>query len=120
MRVVSLGNPLPEQVDGNPMFRGPVHMASLVAPPESEIVRIIEVTFRPNGRTVWHRHSADQILLVTNGHGFVADDNGRREIRTGDVVFIPAGERHAHGASADAEMTHVAIMTPGTNELEDD
>jgi quercetin dioxygenase-like cupin family protein len=120
MRIVTIGKPLPGPTGDNPMFRGEVHMRPLVAPPESEIVRALEVTFRPGGRTVWHRHSADQYLLVTNGHGFIATDAERREISTGDLVFVPANERHAHGALDDSDMTHIAIMTPCENQLEDD
>jgi quercetin dioxygenase-like cupin family protein len=120
MRIVNIGKPLPDSTGDNPMFRGEVHMRPLVAPPEAEIVRVLEVTFRPGGRTVWHTHSADQYLLVTNGHGFIATSEERREIATGDLVFVPAHERHAHGALPDSDMTHIAIMTPCENQLEDD
>jgi quercetin dioxygenase-like cupin family protein len=120
MKIVNIGRPLPESTGDNPMFRGEVYMRALVAPPEAERVRVLEVTFRPGGRTVWHRHSVDQYLLVTNGHGFIATDEGRKEISTGDLVHIPARERHAHGALDDSEMTHIAIMEPSENELEDD
>lgn len=95
-------------------------MKSLVQPPETDVFRALEVTFRPGGRTVWHKHSADQLLFVTNGHGFVADDEQKIEIRTGDLVLIPAGRRHRHGATETAEMTHLTLMTPCENELEDD
>ena len=120
MRVVQFGNPLPPQTEGNPMFRGVVHMQELVGPPEAQTVRVLEVTFRPGARTAWHTHSTDQYLFVTNGHGFVVNEEGEVPIREGDLVFVPAGERHAHGASADSDMTHMAIMTPCENVIEDD
>lgn len=121
MRVLQFGKPLPPAVEeSNRMFKGAVHMRELVGPPESEIVRVLEVTFRPGGRTRWHTHSTDQYLFVTNGHGFVGNEEGDVPIRTGDLVFIPANERHWHGASEDSEMTHMAIMTPCENVIEDD
>jgi quercetin dioxygenase-like cupin family protein len=120
MRVVSLGKPQPDQTKDNPMFKGEVYMGSLVSPPEADVFRAIEVSFRPGARTVWHRHSADQLLFVTDGHGLIGDDEKEIEIRTGDLVFIPANERHWHGASPTTAMTHLAIMTPCENQLEED
>ena len=76
------------------------------------------VTFEPGARTAWHSHPAGQILIVTAGIGRVQEwDHRVEEIRTGDVVKIPAGQKHWHGASPDASMTHIAITEPrnGTN-----
>jgi 4-carboxymuconolactone decarboxylase len=76
------------------------------------------VTFEPGARTAWHSHPAGQILVVTAGTGRVQRWGDRiEEIRTGDVVRIPAGQKHWHGASPHASMTHIAITEPreGTN-----
>ena len=71
------------------------------------------VTFEPGARTAWHAHPAGQILIVTNGTGRVQRWGDRmEEIRTGDVVGIPAGQKHWHGASPQASMTHIAITEP--------
>jgi len=71
------------------------------------------VTFEPGARTAWHSHPAGQILIVTNGTGRVQVwDEGIEEIRAGDVVRIPAGQKHWHGASPEASMTHIAITEP--------
>lgn len=68
------------------------------------------VTFEPGARTAWHTHPLGQTLIVTSGTGWVQRDGGPvEEIRTGDVVFIPPGVRHWHGASATTPMSHVAI-----------
>ena len=67
------------------------------------------VTFEP-GATAWHSHPRGQILIVTAGIGRVQRwGDPMEEIRTGDVVRIPAGQRHWHGASPQASMTHIAI-----------
>lgn len=69
------------------------------------------VTFEPGARTNWHTHPLGQTLLVTSGLGRVQREGGPvEEIRPGDVVWIPAGERHWHGASAETAMTHLAIQ----------
>lgn len=69
------------------------------------------VTFEPGARTAWHEHPLGQTLIVTAGCGFVQRWGGPLEaIRPGDVVWIPAGVKHWHGASADTSMTHLAIQ----------
>ena len=71
------------------------------------------VTFEPGARTAWHSHPAGQILIVTAGTGRVQGWGGPiEEIRTGDVVKIQAGQKHWHGASPKASMTHIAITEP--------
>lgn len=68
------------------------------------------VTFEPGARTAWHSHPRGQILIVTAGTGRVQRwGDPIEEIRTGDVVRIPAGQKHWHGASPQASMTHIAI-----------
>jgi 4-carboxymuconolactone decarboxylase len=76
------------------------------------------VTFEPGARTAWHSHPAGQLLIVTSGSGRVQRWGDRvEEIGTGDVVRIPPGQKHWHGASPQASMTHIAITEPrdGTN-----
>ena len=71
------------------------------------------VTFEPAARTAWHSHPAGQILFVTAGTGRVQRWGDRiEEIRAGDVVRIPAGQKHWHGASPQVAMTHIAITEP--------
>lgn len=68
------------------------------------------VTFEPRARTAWHSHPRGQILIVTAGTGRVQRWGGPvEEIRAGDVVRIPAGQKHWHGASPQSAMTHLAI-----------
>jgi 4-carboxymuconolactone decarboxylase len=68
------------------------------------------VTFEPGARTAWHSHPRGQILIVTAGTGRVQQWGGPvEEIRSGDVVRIPAGTKHWHGASPRTAMTHIAI-----------
>jgi 4-carboxymuconolactone decarboxylase len=68
------------------------------------------VTFAPGARTAWHSHPAGQILIVTTGAGRVQLwGRSFEEMRSGDVVTIPPGIKHWHGASPQSSMTHLGI-----------
>jgi 4-carboxymuconolactone decarboxylase len=68
------------------------------------------VTFEPGARTAWHSHPLGQTLIVTSGVGRVQRwGDPVDEIRPGDVVWIPPGQKHWHGASPSVGMTHIAI-----------
>ena len=69
------------------------------------------VTFEPGARTAWHTHPLGQKLIVTAGRGLAQHWGGPiEEIRLGDVIWFPPGEKHWHGASATTAMTHIAIQ----------
>ncbi len=69
------------------------------------------VTFEPGARSAWHTHPLGQTLIVTAGVGRVQRWGGLiEEIRPGDVVWIPPGQKHWHGASPTAGMMHIAIQ----------
>ena len=69
------------------------------------------VTFASGARTAWHSHPLGQTLIITSGLGWVQREGGPvDEVRSGDVVWFPPGEKHWHGASAATAMTHIAIQ----------
>ena len=69
------------------------------------------ITFEPGARTAWHSHPLGQTLIVTAGRGWVQQWGGQvEEIEQGDVVWIPPGQKHWHGATASTSMTHIAIQ----------
>lgn len=69
------------------------------------------VSFEPGARTAWHTHPLGQTLIVTSGCGRVQRLGGPvEEIRRGDIVWFPPGEKHWHGASPATAMTHLAIQ----------
>lgn len=69
------------------------------------------VTFEPGARTAWHTHPLGQTLIVTSGRGWVQSKCGpKEEIRPGDVVWCPQGEKHWHGATPTTAVTHIAIQ----------
>ena len=86
----------------------------------TEGVPIGNVTFEPGCRNNRHIHRAEegggQILLCTNGRGWYQEWSGKaRELFPGDVVVIPAGVKHWHGAAKDSWFTHLAVEVPGKN-----
>jgi quercetin dioxygenase-like cupin family protein len=100
-------------------FTGAVHIDRPIAPNPAAGADWRVVTFEPSARTAWHTHPKGQILIVTAGLGRVQSEGKKiEEIRPGDVVLIPAGEKHWHGASPTAAMTHIAINEAPTNWME--
>jgi quercetin dioxygenase-like cupin family protein len=92
-------------------FTGTVRIDPLVQAPEPARVVAASVTFEPGARTAWHTHPLGQTLIVTAGCGLVQRwDGSIEQIRPGDVVWIPPGEKHWHGATATTAMTHIAIQ----------
>ena len=84
---------------------------TLCEPADPERLRLLRVEFPVAGRTFWHIHHDTQILIVVEGVGFYqhAQDKVARKIVAGDTVYIPAGEKHWHGAAPNSAMTHVVI-----------
>jgi quercetin dioxygenase-like cupin family protein len=92
-------------------FTGTVRIDPLFSAPAPARVVSASVTFEPGARTAWHTHPLGQTLVVTAGSGRVQRSGGAiEEIRPGDVVWFPPGEKHWHGASPSTAMTHIAIQ----------
>src|ERR1700751_2557154 len=91
-------------------FTGTVRIDPLFSPPAPSQVSGALVTFEPGARTAWHTHPAGQTLIVTSGLGWAQREGGPvEEIRPGDVVWFPPDEKHWHGASPAAAMSHMAV-----------
>jgi quercetin dioxygenase-like cupin family protein len=92
-------------------FTGTVRIDPLFDTPQPARAAGASVTFEPGARTAWHTHPLGQTLIVTSGVGRAQRWGGRvEEIRPGDVVWFPAGEKHWHGAASTTAMTHIAIQ----------
>jgi len=92
-------------------FTGNVRIDPLSQAPAPARVSIASVTFEPGARTAWHNHPLGQTLIVTAGSGRVQNWDGPiQEIRPGDVVWSPPGEKHWHGAAPTTAMTHISIV----------
>ena len=100
------------QAANAPIFSGTVHSRPLVRGEVSATVAVNLVRFTSGGRTKRHTHSADQILYITEGNGIVATDDHENHVTGGDIVHVPAGEVHWHGAEEGHDMAHLSIMPP--------
>jgi len=110
MKVQKAGS-LPSSQGSSEWFTGRVRIDPLFAAEAPSRMAGNLVTFEPGARTAWHRHPVGQMLIVTQGMGWVQREGGpREEVRPGDVVRFEPGEKHWHGASATTGMSHIAIQ----------
>ena len=92
-------------------FTGAVRIERFIQADAPARVASASVTFEPGARTAWHTHPLGQALIVTEGLGWAQREGGpKEEIRPGDVVWFPPGEKHWHGATATSFMTHIAVQ----------
>jgi 4-carboxymuconolactone decarboxylase len=101
----------PSQEGPAEYFTGSVRVDPLFQANDPSRTSGASVTFEPGARSAWHTHPLGQILIVTAGSGRVQRWGGPiEEIRPGNVVWIPPGLKHWHGASPNTAMTHIAIQ----------
>lgn len=92
-------------------FTGTVWQDPIITPQAPMRINSSRVAFEPGARTAWHTHPLGQTLYVLQGVGrFQAKGGPVREIKAGDVVWIPPGEKHWHGAAPTTGMVHVAMQ----------
>jgi len=103
----------------NPIFKGDVDYQTLVGAEQSRDLSMSEVHFKDGARNRWHMHSTDQMLVITDGEGIVADESEERSVTIGDVAFIPKNTRHWHGAKPGRDMTHLSILAAGKTTIVD-
>lgn len=110
MKIVAWDRSRAEPVGGH--FDGDVRMQDLHLDAPEDGVELVAVFFEPGARTLPHTHPVEQTLVVVEGEGIVADETGRRRMQTGDVVVVPAGVWHWHGATPESAMCHLAAKHP--------
>ena len=92
-------------------FTGTVFQDPIIETPAPAQLYATRVTFEPGARTAWHTHPVGQTLYVIAGCGRAQTEGGPVvTIRAGDVVWIPPGEKHWHGAAPTTMMTHIAMQ----------
>lgn len=100
-------------MDRSYYFDGEVNVQSLVSADDSSQIELLAVFFDAGARTRPHVHEKDQILHFTEGPGIVATETEKQVVSSGDVVIIPAGTWHWHGATQDSAACHISIRQPG-------
>jgi len=112
MKVVRINDIEARDGSTNKIFKGKVSVQYIVGESTDEF-RVIVVNFSPGAVNVFHTHTFDQVLYVTEGKGIVATEVEEITVTPGTIIFIPAGENHWHGATKDSAFSHIAIMPPG-------
>lgn len=119
MRVVKVSE-VKKELSSSPLFTSPdVTMQVLL--PDSGEYNVNVVNFGKGVRNKFHTHDSEQILIVTSGKGIIATETEKKVITVGDVVIIPTGEKHWHGATKDSELSHIYVsrLGSGFTQLED-
>ena len=119
MQVIKMNAVAKEKFE-SPLFTGP-EVSRQVLLPDSKEFNVNIVNFGNGVRNKFHTHNSEQVLIVTSGQGYIATEAEKVAITVGDVVLIPAGEKHWHGAAADSEFSHIYVSQLGSQltQLED-
>ena len=121
MRVVRVAE-VPEEANTSPLMTGGTVTRQVVVPPESaQDFNCSIVNFGRGAKNKFHAHTSDQILVITSGIGIVATETEEREVSMGDIIHVPAGEKHWHGARKESYMSHITVTGKDsqTTQLED-
>jgi quercetin dioxygenase-like cupin family protein len=114
MKVVKLSEVASEPAVSALFTGGDVSRQTPFKPEELTNFNFGVVSFGAGSRNKMHRHTSDQILIVTDGTGVVATPSEERTVTAGDVILIPAGEDHWHGAPGDTPMAHITLQAKGS------
>ncbi|HEV8574996.1 MAG TPA: cupin domain-containing protein [Dehalococcoidia bacterium] len=110
MRIVHRDEVEPARED-DLKFTGRVERRDLLPPQQHAGLRLGWVRFERGARTNWHTHDGEQVLYVIDGEGCVGTHSETVPIGPGDVVRIPAEEKHWHGARSGGRLVHIAITS---------
>jgi quercetin dioxygenase-like cupin family protein len=103
------------KAESRPYFDGRVRTQMLVGAEQSGELELLAVYFEAGARTRPHTHEKDQVLHFVQGQGIVATETTRQVCSAGDVVTIPGGVWHWHGATREHAMCHISIRQPGAS-----
>ena len=113
MEVVRQSDINPEDVSDAPLFYGgKVTRQPLIGGSRTDQFNFSLVSFYGGAKNHFDTHTSDQILYATEGIGIVANESEVIEMKAGDTAFIPAGEKHWHGASDDHDFFHISLTRP--------
>jgi quercetin dioxygenase-like cupin family protein len=119
MKVVRIDE-VSKEAYAHPLFTGP-EVARQVLLPDSQENVVNVVHFGKGVRNKFHTHDCEQILIISTGRGVVATEQEEKIVTVGDIVLIPAGEKHWHGSNGDSDFSHLFVSRKGSKmtQLED-
>ncbi len=101
---------IPGEVQHQRLFIGESTMQHLIDKGESKTFWSCLRHWGPGTRAKFHAHSSDQLLVVTEGRGFITTEKDKVTVVPGEIVLIPAGEKHWHGATKDLKFAYIQIQ----------
>ncbi|HHT9138990.1 MAG TPA: cupin domain-containing protein [Candidatus Wunengus sp. YC60] len=113
MNIIHLSD-VKEERGGHPLFTGDVIRQSPLDGMKDADLSVTYVYFPKGVRNKFHSHSNGQVLIVTKGSGIIATESKKFNVKVGDIIWIPAGEIHWHGADATSDFTHISVTKAGT------
>ena len=109
MKVVSINETPCQDIESDLFIGGPVTIQTLINEEAGKDFNMINVNFQAGSRNIFHTHTSDQVLIVTYGTGIVATEKEESVVKIGDLIHIPAGEKHWHGATIDSHFSHISL-----------
>jgi quercetin dioxygenase-like cupin family protein len=119
MKVVRIDE-VSKETYAHPLFTGSEVARQMLLPDSQENV-VNVVHFGKGVRNKFHTHDCEQILIITAGRGVVATEKEEKVVTVGDIVLIPAGEKHWHGSNGESDFSHIFVSRKGSKmtQLED-
>ena len=118
MKVVKSNDVETKDLSGEPLFTGGMVQAKfLIGTETAKELGLAVIAFDAGAKNVFHTHTTEQILYVTEGKGIVATENEEIVVTPGMAIYFPAGEKHWHGATDESSFTHIAIAPPHKTEF---
>lgn len=116
MKIIKVSE-VPKEPYLNPLFNGPDVTKQFIVS-DSKDLQLSIINFGKGIRNKFHTHDSDQILIVVAGEGVVATEKEKKNVTIGEVIFIPAGEKHMHGATDDSEFSHIVVLKAGVKYIQ--
>ncbi|MFC1942259.1 cupin domain-containing protein [Chloroflexota bacterium] len=110
MKVIKFSEVEVNDVSEHPIMIGQVNGQPLVDDNTAKELSLSMVTFSPGAKNIFHAHDREQILYIMDGKGIVATEDNEVVVTPGMLVYIPAGEKHWHGAESDMSFSHLSIL----------
>lgn len=114
MKIVNINDVSKKEFANLPLFTGKIIRQSPLNDSESSDLSVDYINFAEGVHNKLHIHSNDQVLIVTRGEGIVATEEKKFKVKEGDIILVPAGEKHWHGAAPGFEFTHISITKAHT------
>jgi len=118
MKVIDVKKVETKDLSKEPLFTGgKVTGQMLIGPDTDKGLHVLLVKFAAGARNIFHKHDAGQVLYVTEGTGIVATEKEEIVLKPGMMAYIPAGEKHWHGATKDSAFAHLSLSLPYKTEF---